>query len=88
MFGSFHLGLEVFPADAYPDYQIADEKIMVNVGSVGQPRDGNPRSCYAILEEPWIRFRRIDYDVSATAEKIYATEELDRFLGDRLFDGK
>ncbi len=86
--GVFTSDMKFFPADAYPSYQIADEKIMVNVGSVGQPRDGNWRSCYVVLEEPWIHFRRVEYDVAATAQKIYATGELDRFLGDRLFDGK
>jgi hypothetical protein len=31
-------------------YQLGAKKCMINVGSVGQPRDGDPRACYAILE--------------------------------------
>lgn len=69
-------------------YQLGDEKVMVNVGSVGQPRDGDWRSCYVILEDSWITFRRVEYDVEATAQKIYDIPELDRFLGDRLRDGR
>ena len=61
---------------------------MVNVGSVGQPRDGDWRSCYVILEEPYVTFRRVEYDVDKTAQRIYDIPELDRFLGDRLKDGR
>jgi predicted phosphodiesterase len=76
------------PEDINHRYQIGTEKAMINVGSVGQPRDGDWRSCYVILEEPWVTFRRVEYAVDATIEKIYAIPELDRFLGDRLRDGR
>ncbi len=33
------------------EYQLGSEKVMVNVGSVGQPRDGDPRACYTILTD-------------------------------------
>ncbi len=69
-------------------YRLNDDKIMVNVGSVGQPRDGDWRSCYVILEEPYIIFRRVEYDVEKTISHIYEISDLDRFLGDRLRDGK
>jgi predicted phosphodiesterase len=69
-------------------YRLTDEKVMINVGSVGQPRDGDWRSCYVILEEPNVTFRRVDYDVDKTAQRIYNIPELDRFLGDRLKDGR
>lgn len=65
----------------------ADGKIMVNVGSVGQPRDGDSRSCYVILEDDRVTFRRIEYPLEKTIEKIYAVPELDNFLGDRLRKG-
>ncbi len=61
---------------------------MVNVGSVGQPRDSDPRSCYVILSDESVEFRRIAYPFAKTAEKIYAIAELDNFLGDRLKDGR
>lgn len=69
-------------------YQIGNEKAMINVGSVGQPRDGDWRSCYVILEEPWISFRRVEYAVDTTIQQIYDTPDLDQFLGDRLRDGR
>ena len=69
-------------------FRLTDDKVMVNVGSVGQPRDGDWRSCYVILEEPYVIFRRVEYDVDKTAQRIYDIPELDRFLGDRLKDGR
>ena len=71
-------------------YRLGDEKTMINVGSVGQPRDGDPRSCYVILEDdptPQVRFRRVEYALEETIQKIYDVPELDNFLGDRLRDG-
>ena len=69
-------------------YQLGREKVMVNVGSVGQPRDGDTRSCYAILDDHTVRFRRVEYPFEETARKIYAIPELDDFLGDRLSEGR
>jgi diadenosine tetraphosphatase ApaH/serine/threonine PP2A family protein phosphatase len=39
------------PADVNGEYRLGQEKLMINVGSVGQPRDGDPRACYVILSE-------------------------------------
>jgi diadenosine tetraphosphatase ApaH/serine/threonine PP2A family protein phosphatase len=61
---------------------------MINVGSVGQPRDGDSRSSYVVLENDVVEFRRLEYPVEETIRKIYATGELDNFLGDRLRDGR
>jgi len=61
---------------------------MNNVGSVGQPRDGDPRACYLIQEEETITFHRVDYDIETTANKIYQTPDLDNFLGDRIKEGR
>jgi diadenosine tetraphosphatase ApaH/serine/threonine PP2A family protein phosphatase len=45
---------------------------LINPGSVGQPRDGDPRAAYALYntEERSIQLRRVEYDASATARKI------------------
>ncbi|MBT4865254.1 MAG: metallophosphoesterase, partial [Planctomycetaceae bacterium] len=59
-----------------------------NVGSVGQPRNGDNRSSYVILNDSEIRFQRVSYELEKTAEKIYAIPELDNFLGERLRDGR
>lgn len=69
-------------------YELGAGKAMINVGSVGQPRDGDSRSCYVILEDRTVRFRRVEYPFEETARKIYAIPELDNFLGDRLRDGR
>lgn len=72
------------------DYQVrlTEQKAMVNVGSVGQPRDGDPRACYVVLEDDLVRFRRVEYPFEETIRKIYDIPELDNFLGDRLRDGR
>ena len=69
-------------------FRLNEGKSMVNVGSVGQPRDGDPRACYVILEDDLVRFRRVEYSVEETIQKIYDVPELDNFLGDRLRDGR
>lgn len=69
-------------------YRLGPEKVMINVGSVGQPRDGDPRSCYVLWEGDTIYFRRVAYPVQNTVAKIHAIPALDRFLGDRLLEGR
>ncbi len=81
--GKFHS-----PEELGYRYLLGDEKLMVNVGSVGQPRDGNPCASYVILEGNQIQFRRVDYPRERTIEKIYAIDDLDNFLGDRLREGR
>lgn len=70
------------------EYKLGEEKTMVNVGSVGQPRDGDRRACYVILEDGLVKFRRVDYPFETTIKKIYDTPDLDNFLGDRLREGR
>ncbi len=70
------------------EYRLTDRKTMINVGSVGQPRDGDPRACYVVFEDDIVRFRRVEYPVERTIEKIYDVPDLDNFLGDRLRDGR
>ncbi|TWT82068.1 phosphodiesterase [Planctomycetes bacterium CA13] len=71
-------------------YQLSREKVMINVGSVGQPRDEDRRSCYAILdtEAKTVTFRRVDYNIDSVANKIYAVPDLADALGDRLKHGR
>ena len=49
------------PEEINHEYRLGEEKAMINVGSVGQPRDGNPRACYVVLEDNLVRFRRVEY---------------------------
>lgn len=78
----------VTPEETNYVYEVSDQKFMVNVGSVGQPRDGDPRACYVVQEDDRITFHRVDYDIEATANGIYNTPELDNFLGDRIKQGR
>ncbi len=46
---------------------------VVNPGSVGQPRDGDPRSAYAVIEDGRVEFRLVKYDVDATLRQMQAS---------------
>jgi diadenosine tetraphosphatase ApaH/serine/threonine PP2A family protein phosphatase len=76
------------PEQIHYSYRLNGKKTLVNVGSVGQPRDGDPRACYVLFDGETIRFRRVEYDVEETVRKIHALPELDRILGDRLREGR
>jgi diadenosine tetraphosphatase ApaH/serine/threonine PP2A family protein phosphatase len=77
------------PADIDGRYGFSDhEKCIINPGSVGQPRDRDPRASYAILDEKGVEFVRIAYDIQAVIDKIKAIEELSDFLGSRLLEGR
>lgn len=67
------------------DYEV---KAIINVGSVGQPRDKNPNACYTTFDGDSVVYRRVPYDVNGTRKKIYSIPDLDNFLGDRLVVGK
>jgi putative phosphoesterase len=45
-------------------------KLVINPGSVGQPRDGDPRAAYAILDDNRVELKRIDYPVDDTIRVI------------------
>jgi diadenosine tetraphosphatase ApaH/serine/threonine PP2A family protein phosphatase len=65
---------------------------MVNIGSVGQPRDGDRRSSFVTYDGDGtggtVRFHRLEYDVAATMAKIRAIPELPDYLADRLAEGR
>ncbi|MGE0706473.1 MAG: metallophosphoesterase [Planctomycetota bacterium] len=66
-------------------------RAIVNVGSVGQPRDGDSRACYAIVEEAadelWVRWRRVEYAVEETVARVAEVARLHPSLGERLKHG-
>ncbi len=65
-----------------------NEKAIINVGSVGQPRDFDPRASYVIIHPTHVQFVRVEYDIAATANKIKSIAALSDWLGDRLFEGR
>jgi len=65
-----------------------DGKVVVNVGSVGQPRDGDPRSCYCTWDGDRVWFHRVEYDFRVTQRKIVETGVLPQYLAKRLAEGR
>jgi putative phosphoesterase len=65
-----------------------DHRTIVNVGSIGQPRDSDKRLCYAVFDDAeWsLKFIRLEYDVNLAREKIIKAG-LPKELGDRLLKG-
>lgn len=61
---------------------------LINVGSVGQPRDYDSRACFAIFDENLgqVVFQRVEYDIKSTQKKII-DYGLPRFLAERLMYG-
>ena len=66
-------------------FRTGDGKVMINPGSVGQPRDGDPRSSYALLDvgATTADFRRVEYDIDETQRRMRALK-LPAMLADRL----
>ncbi len=75
--------------DVPEPFQFEGTKLIINVGSVGQPRDKNPRACYLGFDADTAEFQfyRVDYDWEKTRDKIHAVSGLNNQLGDRLGDG-
>ncbi|MHC4448124.1 MAG: metallophosphoesterase family protein [Planctomycetota bacterium] len=64
-------------------------KAIVNVGSVGQSRDGDWRACFVTVEEDGlVRYHRVEYDVERAAAKINAVGGMDETLAERLRRGR
>lgn len=78
----------ISPEECNYRFALNSQKLMINVGSVGQPRDNDPRACYTIVTNDAVEFRRIEYPLDETVAKIYAIGELDNMLGDRLRSGR
>lgn len=66
----------------------ADKRYFINVGSTGQPRDGDNRACYAVLEDHQVSWYRVEYDFRTTQDKILHTGVLSEVLARRLSVGK
>jgi len=67
----------------------AGARVLMNVGSVGQPRNGDPRACFAVLdlEDRSASLVQVPYDIDTARAKILESG-LPRFLGDRLLLGQ
>lgn len=69
---------------------ISNKKMIINPGSVGQPRDGSRRASYAIYDGNSISFFRLNYDWKKTQKKLLETsmrKSVKKFLAERLSRG-
>ncbi|MBI5360216.1 MAG: metallophosphoesterase family protein [Planctomycetes bacterium] len=77
------------PKDVDYEFEVRPgRKYIINVGSVGQPRDGDNRACYVTFDNTKLRYHRIAYDIKKIQEKVYAIPELDKRIGERLEYGR
>ncbi len=91
-FGSDMLGDEyvlVMGHTHVQHHEVYDEGIVMNPGSVGQPRDRNPLSAYATLDlaEMTVEEHRVDYDIEDVQEKVQEVG-LPEKIGKRLMTGR
>ncbi len=77
------------PRTGIPIRLLPDRRWLAVVGSVGQPRDGNPAACYVMLdtERNAITYYRVPYDIEAAAAAILQ-KGLPDWLAERLFFGQ
>ncbi|MFB6091925.1 MAG: metallophosphoesterase [Haloquadratum sp.] len=72
-------------------HEVFDEGVVMNPGSVGQPRDDDPRAAYALVdldaEPPTVDERRVEYDIDAVMAAVRDAGLPDR-IGSRLYDGR
>ena len=77
------------PASDGESVELGDDRMILNPGGAGQPRDGDPRAAYALYDTDAgvVTFYRIEYDISATQRAMKKTE-LPRWLSERLSEGR
>lgn len=65
------------------------KKYIINAGSVGQPRDGDPRASYVIYDTNGmtVEIKRVEYDIAGAAKKILKAG-LPTRLAERLYEGR
>jgi diadenosine tetraphosphatase ApaH/serine/threonine PP2A family protein phosphatase len=73
--------------DEQREFRLGGEPCIVNVGSVGQPRDGDPRAAFAVVDDGRVEIHRVPYDFRRTQAKILAAG-LHPALAERLARGK
>lgn len=80
---------EAVSGDRYEYSLKKDRRYLINPGSVGQPRDGNPKASMAILDSDKmkIQFFRMEYNIRGAQEKILRAE-LHEYLAERLAFGR
>ena len=77
----------IVPSDG-STFHLEDRVALINPGSVGQPRDGDPRASYLVLDPDVgsVEWHRVEYDIEAVATAMRADGLPDR-LAERLHHG-
>ncbi|MBI3099592.1 MAG: metallophosphoesterase [Planctomycetes bacterium] len=81
-------GKFISPRECDGVFTLGAERVFCNVGSTGQPRDGDNRACYATFDGARIEWHRVRYDFLRTQKKIFKTKRLPEVLGHRLAVGR
>jgi predicted phosphodiesterase len=76
-----------FKTDKQERHKTEGSRYIINAGSIGQPRDGDPRACYALVDEDRVELVRVDYDILSTQKKM-ADAGLPHMLIERLSYGR
>lgn len=69
--------------------RLGNERILINPGSVGQPRDGDPRAAYAVIDSDklMVEFHRVEYDIERV-QKVMRKVGASEWLASRLSYGR
>ena len=73
-FDGLHNTCDAFMMPEYDPVPLEMERLLINPGGVGQPRDGDPRASYVILdmEENTIEYRRVEYPIEETQQLMFS----------------
>jgi diadenosine tetraphosphatase ApaH/serine/threonine PP2A family protein phosphatase len=63
-------------------------KYILNISAVGQPRDGDNRACYALVEGNRVTYRRVPYDYKKTMSKMHLVGSISKEAAERLEQGR
>ncbi len=82
-------GAELHRASDGSTLQLGERRLIINPGSTGQPRDGDPRASYALYDSATasVTWHRVEYDIAATQGKMRGAR-LDAWLIERLAVGR
>jgi diadenosine tetraphosphatase ApaH/serine/threonine PP2A family protein phosphatase len=74
--------VRMLPADYDEPVSLAGSRAIINPGSVGQPRDGDPRAAYALLDSEQLtwEFQRVAYPIAETQQRMRAQEFPERLI--------
>jgi len=77
-------GINYYKWDSAELPSMRKNPLIINVGSVGQPRDGDTKACYVIVEGDSVRYRRVQYDIDTAVKAIHRRIGLPNGCGNRL----